>query len=401
MKIARPPKIAGMIAVGAVCAISMAPFAAEAQTYDLAISLRNNSAFSVITPTKHDVPTRDTLGNWYLGQPAMSALIPNNLDIDGLSYMSPTDVYFSLDADTKLSGVSYKDNDIIHWDGSSFSLTWDGEANGLPTNANLDALDIISISPLEFSFSLDADAQLTIGGTPTDVADEDVIHYLDGSGFTAIDFDGSAHGVSSGEDLDGFSRLSSTQWIMSFDSAGQIPGAYVSGGLPLDFDDADLLEFNPVTGLFSATLWLDSNAMGLPPAVDIRDIEVKGSRLNPAATPTATATPSPTVTRTASSTSTRTATPSATRTSSPTATRTASSTATRTSSPTATRTATLTATRTGSSTASRTATRTATRTASSTTTRTATASRTSSPTATPTRTASPTPNAVRDWENYQ
>jgi len=109
-----------------------------------------------------------------------------------------------------------------------------------------------------------------------------------------------------------------------------------------------------------------------------------------------TASPTPTASATPTHTPTRTATPtsSATRTATATATSTVTATATATSTPTATATKTATSTATATPTATQTATATSTATATATSTATATATQTATPTATATLTATPTQTAT-------
>ncbi|MBI1785785.1 hypothetical protein HYR69_11630, partial [Candidatus Sumerlaeota bacterium] len=226
------------------------------------------------------------------------------------SYVNPSAVYFSLDTDCFLTvggtpNTLVHDEDILYWNGASIaSIAWAGAANGLPVNADgrclldLDALDVISVSPLEFSCSFDADAYLTVNSVPsTLVHDEDVVHFLTGSGFTALDFVGSAHGIPASANLNVFNRRTASQWEISFDSAGQITGGFVSGGLPLAYDDGDLVEWNTGSNLWSAAPFFTAASYGIPAYVDLDAAETNPNDLN---TPTPTPSPTPSVSPTPS-----------------------------------------------------------------------------------------------------
>ena len=90
---------------------------------------------------------------------ALTTLLPAGANLDAVSYFTRGRIYFSLDANTRISSTLYADEDILLWNGTAISMAWDGSANGLPDEANLDALDVVSEAPLAFSFSLDISAR--------------------------------------------------------------------------------------------------------------------------------------------------------------------------------------------------------------------------------------------------
>lgn len=207
----------------------------------------------------HEVAESDLVGGWSLTLTGMTSRLPRGSAIDALDFKIPDRVWFSLDTDAVLDDVLYADEDVIFWNGSTFSLGWDGSASGVPVAADLDALHVARESaPLELYFSLDVDASLGSLGL---VADEDVVLFREGEGMAAIAFDGSVEGVAPGANLDAFSVENETAWLMSLDAAGAIDG--------LTFDDADLVSWNPQSHTFQRTPIFDAASLGLPSAIDL------------------------------------------------------------------------------------------------------------------------------------
>lgn len=245
-----------------ICGISILT-SLSAQPYDLAISPGEDTVISGTSIADHQIVARATGGgSWSLIANGLTAALPPESEIDALSFLSPTDVYFSLDCDALVGGTIYADEDIIYWNGSVFALQWDGSANGLAAELDVDALEVLSASPYTMLFSLNSDALLTVSGVGnTAVADEDILNFTTGSGFLQMVFDGSANGIPAEADLDAMDRVSPTEWQISFD----IPG--VVGAL--SFDDADLVSWNPTTFQFSPAPSFVAAGQGVAPEVDL------------------------------------------------------------------------------------------------------------------------------------
>jgi len=361
-----------------------------ARAVDLCLSTDEDCVISSVSPHDHEVVQTNLSGSWTNVLSSLTSQLPACANLDALDYRSDTKVYFSLEEDALIGATVYADEDIILWNGSVFSLAWDGSASGLPSCVNLDALTVTSESPLEFLFSLDGNANLTGVGW---ICDEDVISFKTGVGFDGLPFDGSEEGIPPQADLDGLAVLSSTEWLMSFD----VP--LVIGALSVD--DADLVVWNPVSSQFGTSLWFDASANSVPDNVDLDAIRVSPSPTpTPTPTPTATPTKTPTPTPTPTGTATHTQTPTSTPTGTPTPTPTSTSSPTPTPSPTATGipTPTATATETPTPTATATPTETVTPTATATATATGTViptpTGTITPTPTPTGTVTPTPTGT-------
>lgn len=254
-------RLISAITLAAWVGVFQAPSApVQAQSQVLTLSTSESTKVDGVTFSNHQLVATDLTAPFAQTLTALTAALPAQADIDAIVVISPTSVYFSLDADTFLGGTKYADDDIIFWDGSSFSLAWSGSVNGLPASADIDALDIISESPLEFVFSLDAAARLTVGGVPTLVGDSDLVHFLQGSGFTAIDFNAPAAGVPAGANLDALARIQGSEAVVSFDRPVRLGGH--------NFDDSDLIFVTGGTTFFSSPL-LQSFTSRIPPAADL------------------------------------------------------------------------------------------------------------------------------------
>jgi FtsP/CotA-like multicopper oxidase with cupredoxin domain len=117
-------------------------------------------------------------------------LTTNNEDIDGFTVDGGT-LYFSTVGNTNPPGVGgAADNaDIYSWDGTSYSRVWDATANGIAGAANVDGLALKDPNHFYLSFATNT----AVPGLGT-VQDEDVVYRNGGSGWLLF-FDGTAHGL--------------------------------------------------------------------------------------------------------------------------------------------------------------------------------------------------------------
>jgi hypothetical protein len=101
----------------------------------------------------------------------------------------------SFDTTVDLGGVIAEDEDLVRWDGMSWSLAFDASAAGIDPPLDLDAASYLGGSTYAASF----DGSGSVGGVSFD--DEDVLQY-DGQTWTLV-FDGSAQDADwAGADLD-------------------------------------------------------------------------------------------------------------------------------------------------------------------------------------------------------
>jgi hypothetical protein len=229
---------------------------------DLALSLDATTSVGGTTYADDQVLAHTGASTFVNDISGLTSALPPTADINAIDYVTPTNVYFSLDAAAVLSGAGLvQDEDVVNWNGSTFALAWDGSANGLPANADIDALDVIGEGPLVFSFSLDAAAVLVGPGT---VEDEDLALWNGVAVDATLDFDGSAEGVPARLDLDAFNRRSASEWVMSFDAPATIDGVAM--------DDEDLATFDTGTNAFTG-LFFDGSSQALLANVDLNAAE--------------------------------------------------------------------------------------------------------------------------------
>ena len=179
---------------------------------------------------------------------AMLGTVPPNAEIAGLELDTKLPPALALDITAPLPGLAapVTPRDVVTWNPntSTFSLLFDGAANGVPPNAKIDAVSYSATGQLLLSF----DTTVALPGVTAD--DEDLVSWSPGPVY-AMFFDGSANGVPTNLDLDAASRLDFTSNILllSFDGSGVIAG--------IPFDDEDVLEFDPGTSTWS--MYADSS----------------------------------------------------------------------------------------------------------------------------------------------
>ena len=160
--------------------------------------------------------------------------LPEEADLDGYHRLPSGDQLFSLDTTAELpGGLTAAPGDVVRFDGTTYTLEVDGIAAGLPPNAIVDAVSIIEAGDLLLSF----DITVSVDGITVD--DEDLVRF-DGVTFSLF-LDGSAAGVAGALDLDAVHHLDPNgHLLLSFDGSGTLGG--------VDFDDEDVLEYDPVGG---------------------------------------------------------------------------------------------------------------------------------------------------------
>ncbi len=123
-------------------------------------------------------------------------------DLDEISIVGAT-LYFSTAGDANPTGVlgTADDADIYSWNGTVFARVWDASTAGVPStgggNANVDGLHVVDATHFYLSFSNTTTAVTGLGT----VQDEDVIYY--NAGTWSVYFNGTARGLTdANEDLD-------------------------------------------------------------------------------------------------------------------------------------------------------------------------------------------------------
>lgn len=193
-----------------------------------------------------------------LGAAGTGLNLPGVANVDGLVFVDATHFYVSFAAATTTIArpgpdLVVEDEDIVYFDGSSWSLYFDATAAGLGAAGGLD-IDAFDILAGTLYFSTVGTA-LPPGATgPGD--DSDIYRWNGGSSFTKV-FDGSANGLPPNADIDALQVVDETHFYLSFTGAGTTQEVTVTGlGVA---QDEDVLEFN--AGSWS--VYFDGTAAGL------------------------------------------------------------------------------------------------------------------------------------------
>ncbi|MCI4657998.1 S8 family serine peptidase [Cryobacterium zhongshanensis] len=198
------------------------------------------------------VHAKDAAGNW--GAVATTILV-----IDKIKPVVPAALSFSTLGNTNPAGVAgtADDADIYSWSGTAFSRVVDASVApyNLPGGANVDGFDRVSPTQFYLSFT----DQVNVPGIGT-VQDEDVVFF---NGTTwSLYFTGSAHGLggSNSLDVDAISVVGSTLYFSTLGNSNP-PGV---GGTA---DDADVYSWNGT--VFSRVIDASAAPYGLPAAANV------------------------------------------------------------------------------------------------------------------------------------
>jgi sugar lactone lactonase YvrE len=190
---------------------------------------------------------------------------------------NPSPLYFSLQASATIGGVSAANEDILFFDGTGFSLAFDGSDVGI-ASLRIDAFAWLDADTLLLSF----DADKSVPGIAGTVDDSDIVRFDATSlGATTIGsfqlyFDGSDVGLTAnGHDVDALELLSGGRILISTRDSVTVSGVSAR--------DEDLLAFIPTSlgndtaGSFS--LYFDGSDVGLGDAgedVDAAAVDASG-----------------------------------------------------------------------------------------------------------------------------
>ncbi|MBK7948837.1 MAG: PEP-CTERM sorting domain-containing protein [Deltaproteobacteria bacterium] len=140
--------------------------------------------------------------------------IPDSADVTGYADAGNATHLFSVDTTVALSGgVTATPSDVVSWNGATHALVLDGSAVGIPSGVQIDAIGFSDGLVLSF----DTDVSLPGG---LSVADEDLVKVV-GSTWTLV-FDGSANGIDRALDVDGAQADGGGAYLVSFDTAGTV-----------------------------------------------------------------------------------------------------------------------------------------------------------------------------------
>jgi len=132
-----------------------------------------------------------------------TAGVPDGVAIDGLWVHhagGKDDYYLSFDVTANLGGVVADRRDVVVWDGSAWSKAFDGVSAGVPPNLTLDALSVDLYDPAGVVYYLSFDGSGKLGGVDFD--DEDVVAWNGTTWSLAFDASSAADATFASGDLD-------------------------------------------------------------------------------------------------------------------------------------------------------------------------------------------------------
>jgi hypothetical protein len=193
-----------------------------------------NLGASVIT-SDEDVAVDNQLGIVVLES---LGVLPDASDVIALGFDVNGDRLIAFDTATLLLGnVVARPGDVVRYDGGSYSIEFDAAAAGVPTGVLTDAT---SLAPGGLLLSFDTTVDL---GGGLAVADEDLVRW-NGSSFS-LAFDGSTEGLDTSLDIDAAQDLGGGAFLMSFDTTGEIAGLVFNDEDVVQFDGTNwTLEFD-------------------------------------------------------------------------------------------------------------------------------------------------------------
>lgn len=150
--------------------------------------------------------------------PSSLGTLPESAEVTAYDLLSNGDQFFALDTTSELAGpLVVQPRDVVRYDGVAYTLEFDGSAGGIPENAAVDAVSDTGGSDLLLSF----DTTVDLGGGLV-AADEDLVQW-NGASFSLV-FDGSAEGIEGRLDLDGAHDAGGGVLGLSFDASGSVGG---------------------------------------------------------------------------------------------------------------------------------------------------------------------------------
>jgi FtsP/CotA-like multicopper oxidase with cupredoxin domain len=194
--------------------------------------------------------------------------LPGTANVDGFVRVDDTHFFMSFSSDITIvipgPDLTVADEDIVYYNAGTWTLAFDGSANGLTTgNFDLDAIGIVggTISANNLYFSTDnTNIPTGAGGTGDDA---DIYRWNGGSSYTRV-VDASVVGVPStggggGSNVDGIFFDTATHFFMSFSNG--------TTALPVlgNVQDEDIVEYNAGTW----SVYFDGTGAGLGASGDL------------------------------------------------------------------------------------------------------------------------------------
>ncbi len=229
------------------------------------------------TATNTPLPPTATFTNTPSAPAATNTPQPPTATFTNTPGPSAGQMRFSLGSSATLSGTAFQNEDIISWNGTTFTMFFDG-SDVMPTSLTIDGFAVMGTSDVLVTFT-EAGSLPGAGGFD----DSDVLRFQASSlgtttaGAWSMYFDGSDVGLSSSdEDVDGLEMLPNGQLLLSTTGSFSVTGA--SG------QDEDIIKFTPTmlgqTTSGSWSMYFDGSDVSLSNdegAEDIDGLAVSGS----------------------------------------------------------------------------------------------------------------------------
>ncbi len=151
-------------------------------------------------------------------------------NVDGYDRVDDTHFYLSFSADTPVPTLgTVADEDVVYYNNGVWSMFFDGSAHGLGgtgTTANNRDLDAISVDGSTLYFSTLGNASIPGVSTAGNAADDADIYSVNTSTFAYSKvWDATSNGLPSGANVDGYVRVDSSHFYLSFSSTTtNVPG---------------------------------------------------------------------------------------------------------------------------------------------------------------------------------
>lgn len=144
------------------------------------------------------------------------AYLDDTAALTGYHRIAPDEFLLVLDIAVSVGSLTFRAGQVIRQSGDSTLAEFDPVASGVPRGVEVDA---VTIRDGDLVISFDTDVELD----GTFYADEDLVGY-DGATFSMA-LDGSAFGLPVAADIDAGHSSQDGTWRLSFDSAGNVGGA--------------------------------------------------------------------------------------------------------------------------------------------------------------------------------
>jgi hypothetical protein len=187
--------------------------------------------------------------------------LPTGANVDGFDRVDATHFYMSFTGTVTIAlpgpDLTVEDEDIVYYNAGTWSLYFDGSANGLTGGAatDLDAINIVGAGgPGNIYFSTDNTIVPPGAGGSGD--DADIYRWNGGSSYTrVVDASAITNPLPGGANVDGFVRVDATQYYLSFTGSTTIS----LPGPDLTVEDEDVVFYNAGTW----SIYFDGSAVGL------------------------------------------------------------------------------------------------------------------------------------------